>query len=84
VLERLRAEHGIRSVLSEGGPTLLSGLIGDAVLDELFLTVAPLVAGPGEKPLLDGDALGEPAPFEITWELEHDGFLFLRYHAVSS
>jgi gamma-glutamyl hercynylcysteine S-oxide synthase len=33
VLERLRADFGIRSVLSEGGPTLLSGLVADEVLE---------------------------------------------------
>ena len=84
VLERLRADFGIRSVLSEGGPTLLSSLIADEVLDELFLTIAPLVAGSGEKPLVDGHPIGEPAPFTIGWLLEADGHLFLRYHAVTT
>jgi riboflavin-specific deaminase-like protein len=83
VLERLRADYGIRSVLSEGGPTLLSGLVAEGVLDELFLTIAPLLAGSGEKSTLDGPALGEPAPLTTTWLLEHDGYLFLRYHAVT-
>ena len=84
VLERLRADFGIRSVLSEGGPTLLASLIADEVLDELFLTIAPLVAGAGEKPVVDGQPIGEPAPFTIRWLLEDDGHLFLRYHAVTT
>jgi riboflavin biosynthesis pyrimidine reductase len=84
VLERLRTDFGIRSVLSEGGPTLLSSLIADEVLDELFVTIAPLVAGAGEKPLVDGHPIGEPAPFRIGWLLEDDGHLFLRYHAVTT
>jgi riboflavin-specific deaminase-like protein len=84
VLERLRADFGIRSVLSEGGPTLLSGLIADEVLDELFLTVAPVLAGESEKTVLDGPPIGEPAPLSTTWLLEHEGFLFLRYHVVTT
>lgn len=84
VLERLRADYGIRSVLSEGGPTLLSGLVGEQVLDELFLTLAPLLAGSAEKPLLDGPPLGQPDPLRIEWLLEHEGELFLRYHAVTT
>jgi riboflavin-specific deaminase-like protein len=84
VLERLRADYGIRSVLSEGGPTLLAGLVAEEVLDELFVTVAPLLAGAGEKSMLEGPPLGEPAPLETTWLLEHDGYLFLRYHVVTA
>lgn len=84
VLERLRVDFGIRSVLSEGGPTLLSSLLADEVLDELFLTIAPVLAGQGEKTLLDGSPIGEPAPCSTGWLLEHDGFLFLRYHAVTT
>ena len=84
VLERLRTDFGVRSVLSEGGPTLLSSLVADEVLDELFVTVAPLLAGQGEKTVLDGPPIGEPAPYSVTWLLEHDGFLFLRYHAVTT
>jgi riboflavin-specific deaminase-like protein len=83
VLERLRADFGIRSVLSEGGPTLLSSFVADEVLDELFLTIAPVLAGQGEKTTLDGPPIGEPAPLEMHWMLEHEGFLFLRYHAVT-
>src|SRR5215208_1192655 len=48
VLPRLRTEHGIRSVLCEGGPTLLGLLVADGALDELFLCLSPLlVGGPG-------------------------------------
>jgi riboflavin biosynthesis pyrimidine reductase len=39
------AERGYRRVLSEGGPRLLAQLAGTGVLDELCLTVSPLLAG---------------------------------------
>lgn len=43
-------ERGHSLVLSEGGPTLLAALLGAGRVDELFLTVSPLLAGraPGD------------------------------------
>ena len=48
-LEWLRSERGIRSVLCEGGPTLHGRLREGGLADELFLTIAPKIAG-GEGP----------------------------------
>ena len=45
LLARLRSEHGVRSVLCEGGPTLNSFLFAAGLVDELFLTLDPKVAG---------------------------------------
>jgi riboflavin biosynthesis pyrimidine reductase len=44
-LIEIAASAGARLVLYEGGPHLIGGLIAAALLDELFLTVAPQVAG---------------------------------------
>ena len=41
VLRRL----GLRRVLSEAGPHLFGSLVRDAVVDELFLTLSPVLAG---------------------------------------
>jgi riboflavin biosynthesis pyrimidine reductase len=38
-------ERGHRLVLSEGGPTLFGRLLDAGLVDELFLTVSPVVAG---------------------------------------
>jgi riboflavin biosynthesis pyrimidine reductase len=43
-LELLRA-RGYGVVLSEGGPTVLASLLASRLVDELFLTLSPLVAG---------------------------------------
>jgi riboflavin biosynthesis pyrimidine reductase len=43
-LELLRS-RGFRLVLSEGGPTLMASLLSARVVDELFLTLSPLLAG---------------------------------------
>lgn len=48
-VEALRARgHGL--ILSEGGPTLLGSLLDAGLVDELFLTLSPVVAGraPGD------------------------------------
>ena len=44
LLAAVRAD-GHRRVLTEGGPTLLGRLVADGVLDELFCTVSPVLAG---------------------------------------
>ncbi len=44
VLEELRA-HGWRRVLCEGGPRLIGELLRESLLDEMFLTLSPVLAG---------------------------------------
>ena len=44
-LRSLLADRGFDLVVCEGGPTLFGGLIGAGLVDELFLTVAPQIAG---------------------------------------
>ena len=41
-------ENGLcnhRLILCEGGPTVLGALVADGLVDELFLTISPLLAG---------------------------------------
>jgi riboflavin biosynthesis pyrimidine reductase len=79
-LQRLRSEHGIRSLLCEGGPTLNATLFAAGLVDELFLTIAPAVAGAGEAlTIVEGDALPAPSSLELKSVHEAAGHLFLRY-----
>jgi riboflavin biosynthesis pyrimidine reductase len=72
--------RGVRALLCEGGPTLLRALVAARLLDELFLTVAPLLTGdPAEPPILAGDRLLDPARLELRWALRAGSELFLRY-----
>ena len=73
------AERGHENVLAEGGPGIAAQLAGADLLDELCLTVSPLLAGGDAKRILDGGLLRPPAHFELHHVLESDGFLFLRY-----
>jgi riboflavin-specific deaminase-like protein len=85
VLEVLRARHDVRSVLCEGGPTVLGLMLGERVVDELFLSVAPRIAGGGEAPtIVEGTPLSELVDLELVWALEAEGSLFLRYRVVNS
>ena len=80
LLGRLGDEHGVRSILCEGGPTLNSSLIAEGLVDELFLTLAPkVVGGTPEATIVSGERLPAPAELELVSCLEADGSLFLRY-----
>jgi riboflavin-specific deaminase-like protein len=80
VLRHLRSEHGIRSLLCEGGPTLFGGLLQEGLVDELFLTLAPKLAGGGQGPAITtGPELPEPQLLQLHWLLERDDSLYLRY-----
>ena len=80
LLARLRSEHGIRSLVCEGGPTLLSYLLAAGLVDELFLSIAPkLTGGGGEPTITSGPALAEPAGAELVWVCEAGGELFTRW-----
>jgi len=78
-LRRLRADHGVRSVLCEGGPTVLGALVAEGVLDELFLTASPLLVGGDAPHVLEASSIGDPVRLDLVWALEAEGALFLRY-----
>jgi riboflavin-specific deaminase-like protein len=80
MLARLRTEHGVRSVLCEGGPNLNASLLPAGLIDELFLSIAPVLAGTaGSLSIVDRAPLPHPQPLTLLWLLESDGQLFARY-----
>jgi riboflavin-specific deaminase-like protein len=81
-MEWLRKERGIRSVLCEGGPTLHGRLREAGLADELFLTIAPKIAG-GEGPRVLEGALPDVDNVELAWLLESGSELFGRYRGMS-
>jgi riboflavin biosynthesis pyrimidine reductase len=84
VLAMLRAD-GMRRILSEGGPSLISRFLAEGALDELFLTRSPLLLGRQEgdrrKALVEGvDLAGaKRASLELLSARRHGSHLFLRY-----
>jgi riboflavin biosynthesis pyrimidine reductase len=87
-LVELRERFDVGSLLCEGGPHLCAQLLAAGLLDELFLTVSPLLAG-GEPAggealrILAGTELQPPVGMELLGVLQCDSFLFLRYGVVS-
>ncbi len=77
-LRLLRTEHGVRSLLSEGGPTLHSELLAAGLVDELFITRSPRIAG-GPGPGLFAGLEARTHELDLGWLLESDGELFARY-----
>lgn len=78
-LRSLRADYGVRSALCEGGPTLFGSLLHEGVVDELFVTFAPKLAGGGLGPTITtGHELAEPRALALSWLLERRGSLYLR------
>ena len=74
------AERGLHRVLSEGGPTLFSTLANTGVLDEVCLSISPLMTGPGAIRIVDGPAWHtQQGAFDLIGLLEEDGALFARY-----
>jgi riboflavin biosynthesis pyrimidine reductase len=89
VVDILRAQ-GLDRILTEGGPGLMSALLRARVVDQLFLTLSPVVAGrdPGsDRPgIVDGLAF-DPACFRQArlLSLRRGGsFVFLRYELETS
>jgi riboflavin-specific deaminase-like protein len=80
VLRRLRSDHGIEFLLCEGGPMLFGSLLEEDLVDELFLTVAPKLAGGGSSPTISsGTELPSLRSMRLAWILEREHFLYLRY-----
>jgi 2,5-diamino-6-(ribosylamino)-4(3H)-pyrimidinone 5'-phosphate reductase len=83
-LGELRERFAVRTLLCEGGPHLGSQLLAAGLLDELFLSLAPKLAGgdpaTGEAlRILAGAQLEPPVELELLGALESDSELFLRY-----
>jgi riboflavin-specific deaminase-like protein len=90
VLQILHHDHGIRTLVCEGGPQLFGALIRAHLIDELFVTIAPLiVGGQPDHGVVSGiaDSASDPAnsqregliELELVGALERSGTLFLRY-----
>ena len=89
-MQLLRQEHGIRTLLCEGGPTLYGELLKECLIDEDFRTVSLQVLGKSTKPGIDrpttyGDASYTPesAPWfrliSMHYAVPYHAFFRLRY-----
>jgi riboflavin-specific deaminase-like protein len=75
----LRSEYGVRSVVCEGGPSLIEALLAADVVDELFLSLSPILVGGGERTLVDAAPSHVPRRTRLVSVATSDDYLFLRY-----
>ena len=83
-LAQLRERFDVRTLLCEGGPHLASQLFAAGLVDELFLSVSPkLAGGPGDdvqaSHILEGAELRPSVDLKLLGALHSDSHLFLRY-----
>jgi riboflavin biosynthesis pyrimidine reductase len=76
LVDGLRAE-GLVRILSEGGPTLLAGLLGAGVVDELCCTVTPRLVGGHARRIVEGALVD--VPLTLSSLVEEDGTLLARW-----
>lgn len=70
-------ERGLTRVLCEGGPRVNGQLAAAGLLDELCLTVSPLLVGGGAARILNGAAAH--VRLHLSHVLEEEGALFCKY-----
>lgn len=77
------AERGLHRVLCEGGPYLFNDVVGADRVDELCLTVAPLLVGGSAGRATAGASVGAvaraPIGMRLASALTEDDVLLLRY-----
>jgi riboflavin biosynthesis pyrimidine reductase len=90
ILAAVRQVRPGNLILVEGGPRLIADFFGDQALDELFLTVAPQIAGSEESAPRPGLVAGRRfAPEHPIWGTlagvkRAGSHLFLRYSFLTS
>jgi len=77
------ADRGLRRVCCEGGPTLFADLIAAGLVDQLCLTVAPVLVGSGAVRVATGRPADEPMGLTLESVLTDEGFLMLRYRRAA-
>ncbi|MEH0550520.1 pyrimidine reductase family protein [Streptomyces sp. B21-101] len=70
---------GHTRLLTEGGPRLLGQFVAAGALDELCLTVAPMLTAGDAQRIAGGPSVAVPRRFALASLLEEEGFLFCRY-----
>ncbi|MFJ8348672.1 pyrimidine reductase family protein [Streptomyces sp. NPDC094153] len=70
---------GHTRLLTEGGPRLLGQMVASGVLDEMCLTISPMLTAGDSQRIVGGPSVTVPRRFTLASLLEDDGFLFGRY-----
>ena len=76
---RALAERGLFRVLVEGGPGILGILIEHDLLDELCMTIAPLLVGGAAARIATGPGQARTAMRSAHLLVDESGYLYARY-----
>lgn len=82
-LRRLHGEFGVRRLLVEGGAEVNAGLFEASLVDEVNVTLCPLILGGRTSPTIaagPGMKLADAARFHLTRRRQVGSELFLTYH----
>jgi len=71
--------RGLRRVLTEGGPSLLSLFIELDLLDELCVTIAPILVGGLARRIVSGAGEAHTKMRRSHVLTDHEGYLYMRY-----
>jgi 5-amino-6-(5-phosphoribosylamino)uracil reductase len=77
------ADRGLLRVCCEGGPMLFADLISAGLVDQLCLTVSPMLAGAGAVRVATGLPASAPMDLSLESVLSDEGFLMLRYRRAA-
>jgi riboflavin-specific deaminase-like protein len=81
-LAEVRTRWGVRTVLCEGGPHLNGELLAAGLVDEMFLSFAPLLAGGAAEAsprIVEGPELDPPVRLRLAHGWESESNLLLHY-----
>ncbi|MFD7078678.1 pyrimidine reductase family protein [Streptomyces sp. NPDC002181] len=76
------ADRGLRRQLTEGGPRLLGQFVAADALDELCLTISPMLAAGGAQRISGGPPVAVPHRLAPASVLEEAGFLYTSYRRI--
>jgi riboflavin biosynthesis pyrimidine reductase len=79
VILKVLAERGLFRILAEGGPLFLGSLIENGLMDELCLTVAPILVGGASKRIVTGLGHVHTKMRRAHLLADDDGYLYTRY-----
>ena len=77
-IARLRDEHGVRTIVCEGGASLAASLFDQGLLDEVFVTLSPMLVRDDEAPSIARGG-GERVPLTLVGHAAEADFVFSRY-----
>jgi len=76
---RMLRERGARTVLLEGGPTLNGHLVSAGLVDEVCLSLSPLLVGGRSSRIVASEGPGITTDLTLQRILQQDGLTFYRY-----